>query len=522
MIKIDKLDINSMNIEQLKEYAISLENKVETEKKRADEAINALNKLLVEFKDKKNIIRRYNLERFVGSSDNIGIVNDKEKIRSSNSKENIKKGGRTVNSKNFNMSDDELEKLAKDNEPIYYDPINKIPEDERYMYVKVSEDTSYQLEIVQKRIIVRKIIRDIYKKNDGTFLKEMSHAPILGSMASASILSDTLFMKYGLGVPHYRYENWLKTQQIPISTNTLYNWTRGACNALLPIYDEIKSSFKKAEVIHIDETPIRTLDSEDRINGYIFVFSAIIDGISRRLYHFSSDRKTTIVEEVLGKDYKGIIVVDGYDGYDKFSSLGMNIQRCLVHATRKFKDIVKGTPKKLQSKCHAKKVVAMFTRIFTDEIEIKQIGYKTLEDKLKLRNDPTRIKHVNELVEELENISKDYAADSLMKKAADYFLNDKESFLFFLKDARAPLDNSEAERTVKPYAIARRNFLFVRGKNGGDCSAIAMTMIQNAYINKIEPMSYLEVALSDAYKGNKDDLPWTESVKERTLEILKR
>ena len=107
-----------------------------------------------------------------------------------------------------------------------------------------------------------------------------------------------------------------------------------------------------------------------------------------------------------------------------------------------------------------------------------------------------------------------------MKKAADYFLRDRDSFLLFTRDGRAPLDNFEAERTVKPYALARRNFLFVRGRNGGDCSAIAMTMIQNAYINDIEPMSYLELLLTDAYKDNSGDLPWLTTTKDRIAAMM--
>ena len=107
-----------------------------------------------------------------------------------------------------------------------------------------------------------------------------------------------------------------------------------------------------------------------------------------------------------------------------------------------------------------------------------------------------------------------------MKKATDYFMSDRDSFLLFTGDERAPLDNSEAERTVKPYALARRNFLFVRGRNGGDCSAIAMTMIQNAYINDIEPMSYLELLLTDAYKDNSGDLPWLTTTKDRIAAMM--
>ena len=54
--------------------------------------------------------------------------------------------------------------------------------------------------------------------------------------------------------------------------------------------------------------------------------------------------------------------------------------------------------------------------------------------------------------------------------------------------------------------MARRNFLFVRGSNGGDCSAVAMTMIENARNNGLEPLSYMKWVLSDAYKGNADHM----------------
>lgn len=517
-----ELDINSMSLEELKAYAVEMRKLAESEKNRADEAIIALNKLLGEFADKETIIRRYGMERFFSKADN-AFKQSTSSEKDPNKKSRKGKGGRPIGSKNYDMSDDELEKLSEGNQAIVYDARKNLPEDQRIGFVRVSENIGYQIEIVQKKVIVRKVINITYKKDEETgteFLREQSHLPVKGCIAAPSLLSDVIFMKYGFGVPHYRYISWLKTQPIPMTPQLLYNWTSGGCNAMLPVYDAIKETFKRAEVVHIDETPVRTLDAKDRINGYIFVFSAEIDGIKRRLYHFSSDRKTGIVKEVLGADFKGLIVVDGYDGYDCFAELGMNIQRCNVHADRKFKEILNGTPKKQRDKSEAKKVVDLFGRIFYDEEVINQMKPKTPEERLALRQDPKRTAHVKELVTELERISRDYAEGSLYKKAADYFLRDKESFLLFTKDGRAPLDNSEAERTVKPYALARRNFLFVRGKNGGDCSAIAMTMIQNAYLNDIEPMSYLELLLTDAYMDNSGDLPWLNETREKIVSLM--
>ena len=47
-----------------------------------------------------------------------------------------------------------------------------------------------------------------------------------------------------------------------------------------------------------------------------------------------------------------------------------------------------------------------------------------------------------------------------------------------------------------------------------------MTMIQNAYINDIEPMSYLELLLTDAYKDNSGDLPWLTTTKDKIAAMM--
>ena len=57
-------------------------------------------------------------------------------------------------------------------------------------------------------------------------------------------------------------------------------------------------------------------------------------------------------------------------------------------------------------------------------------------------------------------------------------------------------------------------------KTGMDCSAIAITMILNAYITDIEPMSYLELLLTDAYKDNSGDLPWLTTTKDRIAAMM--
>lgn len=481
--------------------------------------------------EKELIIRRYHLERFLSMRDNAykdsepdksgkgtGCSDKKESGASAGSRHT----GRPKGSQNFSSVD--LETASRKNPVMVLDPLEKLPKEEKDRYILVSNGETYMVEYHEAQLSVTKIVRPVYKKKgtENEFLSEPSHAPARNCIAGPGLLADVLMMKYGLGVPHYRYVSWFSDAGFPIDTQTLYRWTAAGCNALLPLYRSYRDVIKKAQVVHIDETPVRTLDAEGRVNGYIFVFSALVGGKRYRYYHFSQDRTTGIVSEVLGADYSGLIVVDGYGGYDRFSDLGMGIQRCLVHAARKWKDIQKGLPKKERKGHESARIVSLFERVFCDEEEIRQIGPKTAEERLALRNDPKRAKHVTELVAAIEDIPNRYAEDSAMYKAAKYFLNDRDAFLTFTRNGLAPTDNSEAERTVKPYALARRNFLFVRGRNGGDCSAIAMTMIENARNNRLEPLSYMKWALSDAYRGNADhmfdspDVPeWAYSAYER-------
>ena len=463
--------------------------------------------------EKNLIIKKYHFDRFVSKRDN-AYKEKEEKPNADEAKAGTDGGGkpksghtgRPAGSTNFSQVD--LEAASRKNPTITLDPLEGLPEDEKGRYYIVSNGQTYMLEYCEARLSVYKVVRPVYKKKgtENEFLSEPSHAPARNCIAGPGLLADILMMKYGFGVPHYRYVSWFSDAGFPIDAQTLYRWTSAACDAMLPLYGSYKDMIRKAQVVHIDETPVRTLYAQDRVNGYIFVFSALVGGKRYRYYHFSQDRTTGIVSEVLGSDYKGLIVVDGYGGYDRFSDLGMGIQRCLVHAARKWKEIQKGLPRKERKKHESARIVGLFERVFCDEEEIRQIGPKTADERLALRDDPKRAAHVDGLVRAIEDIPGRYAEDSAMCKAAKYFLNDKEAFLAFTRNGLAPTDNSEAERTVKPYALARRNFLFVRGSNGGDCSAVAMTMIENARNNGLEPLSYMKWVLSDAYKGNADHM----------------
>lgn len=55
-----------------------------------------------------------------------------------------------------------------------------------------------------------------------------------------------------------------------------------------------------------------------------------------------------------------------------------------------------------------------------------------------------------------------------------------------LRDDRACLDNSAAERAIRPIAIGRRNWTFARSDAGGARAAAIYSLIETAKLNGID------------------------------------
>jgi hypothetical protein len=54
------------------------------------------------------------------------------------------------------------------------------------------------------------------------------------------------------------------------------------------------------------------------------------------------------------------------------------------------------------------------------------------------------------------------------------------------------MDNNVAERTIRPLAIGRKNWLFVGSENGGKASAVLFSLVQTCRELGINTKDYLE------------------------------
>ena len=86
--------------------------------------------------------------------------------------------------------------------------------------------------------------------------------------------------------------------------------------------------------------------------------------------------------------------------------------------------------------------------------------------------------------------------------AAKYTQGQRKYLESYLLDGRLEISNNRAERSIKPFVIDRKNFLFANTPRGAKASAIMFRIIETAKENGLDPFSYLSHIFRNAPNWN--------------------
>lgn len=79
-----------------------------------------------------------------------------------------------------------------------------------------------------------------------------------------------------------------------------------------------------------------------------------------------------------------------------------------------------------------------------------------------------------------------------LRKAIGYLKNNEKYLRRYLEDGRLEIDNNRAERSIKPFVMGRKNFLFANTESGAQGSAVMYSIIETAKENNLDPYEYLK------------------------------
>ena len=83
------------------------------------------------------------------------------------------------------------------------------------------------------------------------------------------------------------------------------------------------------------------------------------------------------------------------------------------------------------------------------------------------------------------------APKSALGRAIHYLLEQWPYLTRYLEDGRLELSNNRAERSIKPFVMGRKNWLFANTPGGAQASAVIYSLIETAKENALDPYRYL-------------------------------
>ena len=335
---------------------------------------------------------------------------------------------------------------------------------------------------------------------------------ISGSFATPEAIAHIMTQKFVMGSPLYRQEQEINRQGIQLSRQTMSNWILKVTeDYLTPVYKQLHKEQLKRDVLHADETTLQVLHEPGKApqsESYMWLYRTSGDTDKPIvLYEYQPGRGAKHPKEFLA-GYKGYLHTDGYQGYHSLPE-DITVVGCWAHARRKFDEAVKSLPKGKAKGSSASQGLAYCNLLF----EIEQgLAEKTAKERYN-----ERLKQAKPVLDAMfawAN-SKTAAPKSALGKAFTY-LNEQWPYLTnYLKDGRLELSNNRAERSIKPFVIDRKNFLFANTPKGAKGSAIMFSLIQTAIENGLDPYQYLTWLLKNTNKADLKNpdmpeklLPW--------------
>ncbi|MBV8456855.1 MAG: IS66 family transposase, partial [Acetobacteraceae bacterium] len=212
-------------------------------------------------------------------------------------------------------------------------------------------------------------------------------------------------------------------------------------------------------------------------------------------YVYAEDRKGIRPAAHL-EDFRGVLQVDGYAGFKRLAGDradgSITLAFCWTHMRRPFYQFYASTKSPL-----AAAVLAKIADLYAIEAEIRG---QSAEHRRKIRQERSR-PIVEALHVWLQNHVGRISAVSDLGKAIRYALRHWPGLIVFLDDGRIEMDTNTVERAIRPITLNRKNALFAGSDGGASHWATAMTLIQTAKLNNVDPMAYLTDVLERIVSG---------------------
>ena len=181
---------------------------------------------------------------------------------------------------------------------------------------------------------------------------------------------------------------------------------------------------------------------------------------------------------------------------------------CWAHVRRKFDEALGTLPQEKRKDSPAAMGEWYCSQLFKLEQALAEL---TPEERHKKRLEQEK-PVLDALLSWANEVQARTAPKSALGKAVHYLREQWPHLTRYLEDSRLELSNSRAERSIKPFVMGRKNWLFANTTGGARASSVIYGLIETAKENGLDPYRYLLWVLHNAPQLSQTDEAWPEKL----------
>ncbi len=243
-----------------------------------------------------------------------------------------------------------------------------------------------------------------------------------------------------------------------LTSKAVYDVTKRVADKATPEYKTIMGKIRRATHLHIDETKIKVQGK----TYWLWIFR------SRKSIFFvvHKKRNKTVLDEVLGYKYKGIIICDGLSAYEEYTKY---LQRCWAHILRETRDMA-------EKYDDAKPMHNWMKDLFA---KVKSVSVK---DTLKKRK-----RLYDKCVKEMKWLIEKFSCYQHLIKVVTTIRNGLEFWFTRIIHPQIDPTNNKGEQSLREMVVMKKIIGTLRNQDGADVMAKMMTLISTWRLNGQNP-----------------------------------
>jgi len=242
-------------------------------------------------------------------------------------------------------------------------------------------------------------------------------------------------LKHRLGVPYRNITDFFDTYFcLHLSHATLVRAEQRLARKAKPTFDLLLEALRMCGIVHADETGWRI----GRLNAWLWVFSSQ----TVTIYAIRTSRGHEVPEEVLGPDFDGVLVVDGWSAYDV---LACKKGRCLGHIVRRCRNLVE------------QELSPADRALLEKMLAILRAGLE-LAERYEQSSAAEYARQFRQWEDDFDGwlLVQTEQAGAEVQRLRQHLLDHHDEFLRFLLEPGVPATNNHGERMIRPAVIIRK------------------------------------------------------------------